>query len=219
MRDLIKAILLFVLLATFVCNVNAQTTITGRVIDTETKNPVAEATISIEDKETKVTTNYKGFFQIAANEGEVLVIESADYQTKSVLVTAAKAVQVSIRKNFKLPYEGGNDSFYKSFFERIQYPKAAREDKREGIVYVTFMVDITGQISNVNIIKDIGRGCGDEVVKVLKKVPNKWINSEPMTFIFPVTFRTGQTSFTPINDAELPAGKLMTELVITAYQK
>lgn len=147
MRDLIKvkAILLFVLPATFVCNANAQTTITGRVIDAETKNPVAEVTVSLEDKETKETTNYKGFFQITANEGDVLVIESSDYQVKSVLITSAKAVQVSIRKNFKLPYEGGENSFYKSFFDRIKYPKAAREDKREGIVYVILKLTQLGK--------------------------------------------------------------------------
>ena len=41
----------------------------------------------------------------------------------------------------------------------------------EGIVYVTFVVDDHGEISEVKIKKDIGGGLGDAVVNAVKKMP------------------------------------------------
>ena len=70
-------------------------------------------------------------------------------------------------------FPGGMDSL-KAFIERsLIYPQAARDNKIEGKVYVTFTVEADGSISNVKVLRDIGGGCGEEAVRVVKMMP-KW---------------------------------------------
>ena len=44
----------------------------------------------------------------------------------------------------------------------------------EGTVVLDFIVEKTGKISNVEILKEIGGGCGNEVVRVINGMPD-WI--------------------------------------------
>lgn len=57
----------------------------------------------------------------------------------------------------------------------LRYPKQAREDGIQGKVYVCFVVERDGSISNVRAIKggDIGGGLPEEAVRVVKSMP-KW---------------------------------------------
>ena len=91
-------------------------------------------------------------------------------------------------------FPGGMDSL-KAFIERnLIYPQAARDNKIEGKVYVTFTVEADGSISNVKVLRDIGGGCGEEAVRVVKMMP-KWKpgkqRGKPVRtqFNLPVTFK------------------------------
>jgi len=55
----------------------------------------------------------------------------------------------------------------------IKYPQLARESNIQGIVYVSFIVEANGSISNVKLARGIGGGCDDEAVRVVKDMP-KW---------------------------------------------
>ncbi|MEB2777190.1 energy transducer TonB [Algoriphagus sp. D3-2-R+10] len=57
--------------------------------------------------------------------------------------------------------------------KNMKYPKAAREANVEGKVVVAFVVQETGEISNVEIIRGIGKGCDEEVMRLVKESP-KW---------------------------------------------
>lgn len=59
-------------------------------------------------------------------------------------------------------------SFISSYLE---YPEAAKFEKVEGTVYVSFVVDKNGQVNNPTILRDIGSGCGDAALEVLQKMP------------------------------------------------
>ena len=50
----------------------------------------------------------------------------------------------------------------------------ARESGIQGVVYVTFVVEPDGSISNVRVIRGIGGGCDEEAIRVVKMMP-KWI--------------------------------------------
>jgi TonB family protein len=71
----------------------------------------------------------------------------------------------------EFPLEEGADAY---IMNRIRYPEAAIEAKVEGLVSLTFIVDKDGSVTNIKVLKDIGYGCGDEVVRILKEMP-KWI--------------------------------------------
>ena len=49
----------------------------------------------------------------------------------------------------------------------------AKDAGVQGIVYVTFVVEPDGNITNVKVLRGIGAGCDDEALRVVKAMP-KW---------------------------------------------
>lgn len=54
---------------------------------------------------------------------------------------------------------------------QLQYPDEARANKVEGIVYVNFIVDENGQVQSPTLLMDIGDGCGEAALAVVKAMP------------------------------------------------
>lgn len=78
----------------------------------------------------------------------------------------------------------------------VSYPKDARKNKTTGLVLVNFYVEIDGTMSEVRILKDIGDGCGDAVLEVLKNMPKwvsayKWGGLYKTRYTLPVNFELG----------------------------
>lgn len=69
-------------------------------------------------------------------------------------------------------FPGGQDKMYDFITKNLNYPKLAKENGIQGKVFVSFVVEKDGRISNVKCIKDIGSGCGEECVRIIKKMPN-----------------------------------------------
>jgi protein TonB len=57
------------------------------------------------------------------------------------------------------------------FNDFIIYPERARKKRIEGQVIVQFVVEKDGSITNIQVIRDIGEGCGDEVVRAIEHLP------------------------------------------------
>jgi TonB family protein len=55
----------------------------------------------------------------------------------------------------------------------LKYPKKARRKKIEGTVYVSFIIERDGTISNAYLKSEIGEGCGAEALRVINSMP-KW---------------------------------------------
>lgn len=63
-------------------------------------------------------------------------------------------------------------------FKEITYPKKAKKNNISGMVVVKFVIDVDGSVDDVEIVRDIGKGCGAEaarVVKLMNKRGIKWI--------------------------------------------
>ncbi len=58
-------------------------------------------------------------------------------------------------------------------YSNIKYPAIARENSVEGMVVITFVVEKDGSITDARIARDIGAGCGQEALRVVKMMP-KW---------------------------------------------
>jgi TonB family protein len=56
--------------------------------------------------------------------------------------------------------------------DNLKYPRKARRKKIEGMVYVTFIIEKNGSISNAKLMSDIGEGCGEEALRVVGLLPN-----------------------------------------------
>ncbi len=70
-------------------------------------------------------------------------------------------------------FPGGMEALYAFISNNVKYPKQALENGIQGKVYVTFVVEVDGSISNIKVLRDIGGGCGAEAVRVVKLMP-KW---------------------------------------------
>ncbi|NVO21201.1 MAG: M56 family metallopeptidase [Bacteroidetes bacterium] len=75
----------------------------------------------------------------------------------------------------KMPeYPGGPDAMSKYMVGAIKYPKTAVEKGIMGTVYITFVVEKDGAISNVKVLRGVGGGCDEEALRVVGEMPN-WI--------------------------------------------
>lgn len=70
--------------------------------------------------------------------------------------------------------EEGNRSFRNYLESNLRYPQQAIDSKIEGRVAVDFTVHTNGTVSDFKIIRGIGYGCDEELIRLIKEGP-KWI--------------------------------------------
>ncbi len=87
-------------------------------------------------------------------------------------------------------------SIIKVISEHVKYPAIARENGIEGTVFARFIILKDGTIDELEIIKDIGAGCGKEVKRVIDNHLNQWAKAGEVdgmkvnaVQILPVRFR------------------------------
>lgn len=92
-------------------------------------------------------------------------------------------------------YSGGMELFYKFVGENFTISDEGIKEKISGKVFITFIVEKDGSLSNFKILREIGYGTGEETVRVLKLSP-KWkpgeIKGKPVRvqYSLPITVRT-----------------------------
>ena len=91
-------------------------------------------------------------------------------------------------------YPGGDAKLYEYLGKNIKYPQIARESGIQGRVFVNFVVEPDGSVSNVKVMRGIGGGCDEEAVRVIKTMP-KWKPGKQrgkavrVTYTIPVVFK------------------------------
>jgi len=70
-------------------------------------------------------------------------------------------------------YPGGLQEMYKFLGAQIKYPEAAKNEKAEGLVVITFVVETDGSLGSFESVKTVRQDFSDEVIRVLKLSP-KW---------------------------------------------
>lgn len=95
-------------------------------------------------------------------------------------------------------FPGGTQKLNEYLAKNIKYPKLAKECGVQGQVFVSFVVEVDGSVSNVNVEYSLGAGCDEEAVRVVKSMP-KWKpgkshgKSLRVRYILPVHFRLTET--------------------------
>lgn len=91
-------------------------------------------------------------------------------------------------------YPGGTRGIARYFQRNNRYPTSARRNQVEGVVYVQFIVEKNGDLSNFKVVKGVGYGCDEEAVRLLDRMP-KWIPGQHRSTTvavyqtLPVTFK------------------------------
>lgn len=91
-------------------------------------------------------------------------------------------------------FPGGDSALFMFICMNLSYPDQARDNGLEGVVIVRFVVKKDGTIGNVKLLRDIGGGCGQAAVEMVKSMP-RWKpatqSGKPVNFEFtlPVKFQ------------------------------
>lgn len=68
-------------------------------------------------------------------------------------------------------YIGGQNEMFRYIKENLKYPEEALEEEREAKVYVKFVVDENGIITNVSSVRLAGYGFDEEAIRVVESMP------------------------------------------------
>lgn len=91
--------------------------------------------------------------------------------------------------------EGGMTAFYEHIGQKLVYPAQARRMGIEGKVFVEFVVQTDGTVSDVKVKKGIGAGCDEAAAIVIKS--SRWIPGKnngvavKQQMVLPINFKLG----------------------------
>ena len=131
---------------------------------------------------------------------ETITVLEKDYQAEASKLIASDEfgdVYNTAGITNKPDFPGGIGEFYKFVGTNFNIPLDAEKNNVKGKVYVTFIVELDGKLTNIKIIRDIGYGIGAEVVRVLGICPN-WIpgkmNEKTVRVLYslPITIQSGK---------------------------
>ena len=71
-------------------------------------------------------------------------------------------------------FPGGDRALMNYIANQLKYPEEARKQGIEGIVVLQFTVEEDGRLTEISLRKDLGGGCGEEAIRLLKNMP-PWV--------------------------------------------
>ena len=92
-------------------------------------------------------------------------------------------------------FRGGINMMRRFVAENVVFPEDAMDRGVNGSVYASFVIERDGSVTDIKIVKGLGYGCDEEVIRVLKKMPT-WKAAEKngekvrMRMQIPVSFRS-----------------------------
>ncbi|MFV8369147.1 energy transducer TonB [Flavobacterium sp. LB2R40] len=124
----------------------------------------------------------------------VLTVEPVGTGTAAVVEEVDNQIYNTAGIEVKPDFPGGIEKFYKFVGNNYQTPE---EEGLKGKVYVTFVVEKDGSLTDIKVIRDIGYGTGKEAIRVLKKCP-KWTPGEQngkkvrVLYSLPITIQSAE---------------------------
>ncbi len=174
--------------------------IRGKVTSTDDGSPLPGVNVIVKGTSIGTTTDEGGNYQIATDiTNPVLIYAFIGLQTTEINAGTRSEIDVSLAQDVtqlsevvvtgygtqrrddsytptvELAYpENGNRAFRQYLEKNIVYPEAAKAQKIEGRVTVDFFVEPDGSLTGFTIIRGIGGGCDEELIRLIKEGP-KWI--------------------------------------------
>lgn len=160
--------------------------VSGMVVD-ESGLAVRGAVVTVKNTAKRVRTNAKGQFSIKAGKNDTLVLLAP---VREALEIAAKDVKPKKKIEMKWLQSESNQTVLMGLDEipkfpfgspgewvsrNIKYPEKAWKEKRTGKVYVQFVIEKDGRVSNVRVLPKGSCPHPDlqaEAVRVVQMMPN-----------------------------------------------
>jgi protein TonB len=70
-------------------------------------------------------------------------------------------------------YEGGKEALLADIQKNLQYPPVAKRNRVHGECVIAFTLEENGKMVNQKLIKNIGGGCGEEAMRVVRNLKFK----------------------------------------------
>jgi len=100
--------------------------------------------------------------------------EGNDYEVGSTIHEKPSDDQVFLVVEKDPSFPGGMKAYNKYLLTNLKYPQEARAKGIEGNVYISFIVDTDGSLSDFELLKNPGGGLGAEALRVYMDGPN-WV--------------------------------------------
>ena len=181
-------------------DVNSQRTVTGQVTSLEDGVPLPGVNVTIKGTASGTVTDAQGNYSIPLeSDKQQLVFSFIGLQTSEVSPNDKSTLNVKLAEDvsqlsevvvtgqgfkpdrdenvspvIKLaePY-GGRKAYDKYLEGNLRYPVQALDNQVKGKVTITFTVGTDGTLRDFSVIKSLGYGCDDEVIRLVKDGP-KW---------------------------------------------
>ncbi len=155
-------------------NVFIKGTNTGTVTDAE-----GNYEISLTDKQDELVFSFIG---LQSTELDATILNQLDVQMNEDYSQLSEVVVVGygadnkdeeeeiINTEFATPL--GGRKAYKQYLEKsLRYPQVALENNIEGKVTIQFTVETTGTLTDFKVLRGLGYGCDEEVIRLIKQGP------------------------------------------------
>ena len=127
---------------------------------------------------------------------------NADNFRLSIQTTEDNPVQVIKKDNDSIynvveqmpEFPGGVEAMMKYVADNVKYPQEAKDKNISGRVFVSFVVEKDGSVSNVEVKRGIGGGCDEEAARVISAMP-KWKPGKQkgkpvrVSYMMPIVFK------------------------------
>jgi periplasmic protein TonB len=107
----------------------------------------------------------------AVNEPVAVVTEEAAPAPVQEVIEVEESKPVFTIVEEMPSFVGGDEARNKFLVDNIVYPQQATENGIQGTVYVSFVVDSKGNVTEVKVLRGIGGGCDEEAIRVVKMMP------------------------------------------------
>ena len=116
----------------------------------------------------------------------------------------------------------GLGEFYEVITKAISYPAEARKNGIVGKVFVEFVVQTDGSLSDIRILKGIGGGCDEEALRVVNASTAKWVAGKIQgvavkeRIVLPINFKLDGPEIETRDETKEPENS-MNEVVVAGY--
>ncbi len=132
------------------------------------------------------------------DDGALVVISTpGDGPKNANVVEDNNSVYVFEALEVQPTFPGGMDKFYSYLAKAIRYPTIAQEQGIQGKVFLSFIIEKNGSLTDIKVERKLGYGTDEEAVRVLKASP-RWIPGIQngkfvrVKYNIPISFAMGQ---------------------------
>ncbi|MEJ5962620.1 energy transducer TonB [Pedobacter immunditicola] len=130
-------------------------------------------------------------------EAEIVIAGPSGNGPKQAAIVEDTEVYNMIHIENQPSFPGGMDKFYAYLQKSVKYPPMAAERNTQGKVFLSFVVEKNGELTDIKVDRALGDGTDEEAIRVLKASP-RWTpgiqNGRPVRvkYNIPISFTLAQ---------------------------